>query len=111
MEKQTTKGSAETTKATGEKKRPMGKLVFDLRWHEAIQDLHGFDRLEMYEAICGYAKDGTEPDISDPMKRMALRVIFDRIDEQRDFLQEEELAQMAERTMPDISGNRRGGLF
>ena len=70
------------------KKSPMKNVVFDLRWHDAIQKLPEYERLEMYEAICRYAADGTEYETMECFKQMALLMIFDRIDDQRRSLDE-----------------------
>lgn len=60
----------------------MGKnhfLVFDLVWHQAIQELPEYERLEMYEAIFSYALTGRFPEKPSGVNRSLLRLICDRI--------------------------------
>ncbi len=49
--------------------------------------LPDYERAGMYEAIFKYAKDGTETEDRDPLKELALRVIYDQIDDQRGFIE------------------------
>ena len=65
-------------------KKPLESFLFKLKWHEAIQELPEYERVEMYAAICEYAKTGEIPaDMKGP-QRIVLLLISEDIDMMRD---------------------------
>ncbi|MDE6479248.1 MAG: hypothetical protein K2L45_03185 [Muribaculaceae bacterium] len=74
-------------------KKPLESFLFKMKWHEAIQELPEYERLEMYAAICEYAKTGVIPaDLKGP-HRIVLLLISEDIDMMREDDAEMETVQ------------------
>ncbi len=65
-------------------KKPLDSFVFKMAWHEAIQELPEYDKGDMYQLICEYAKTGKIPEDLKGEKRMMLLLIREDIDFMRE---------------------------